>query len=215
MRNSKYLRSTTAVALAAAISLPCLGQEKKNEKGGQPSESEMMAMMMEMAKPGENHKLLEHGAGSWTYQVKMWMSPDPNAPPSESSGSAVTRAIMGGRYFVSDHTGKMQMPGADGKMTDMEFKGMSVEGYDNAKKKFVASWVDNMGTGIMMLEGTYEPAAKAFTYRAEYEAMPGMKMKIREVLTITDKDHRTLEWYEDRGGKEVRTMEIKYTRKSA
>jgi hypothetical protein len=67
----------------------------------------------------------------------------------------------------------------------------------------------------MMLEGTYEPAAKAFTYRAEYEAMPGMKMKIREVLTITDKDHRTLEWYEDRGGKEVRTMEIKYTRKSA
>ena len=42
----------------------------------------------------------------------------------------------------------MQMPGEDGKMKDMQFKGMGVEGYDNVKKKFVASWIDNMGTGI-------------------------------------------------------------------
>jgi len=215
MYYSRYLRYVTSALVSAALSLPSLAQEKdtskKNDKA--PNESEMMAMMMEMAKPGENHKLLEHSVGSWTYQVKMWMNPDPNAPPSESTGTAVTRSIMGGRFFISDHTGKMQMPGRDGKMMDMEFKGMSVEGYDNAKKKFVASWIDNMGTGIMSLEGSYDSAAKAFTYRAEYEVMPGMKMKIREVLTITDNDHHTFEWYEDRGGKEVRTMEIKYTRK--
>jgi len=42
----------------------------------------------------------------------------------------------------------MQMPGEDGKMKDMMFKGMGMEGYDNVKKKFVASWIDNMGTGI-------------------------------------------------------------------
>src|SRR5437016_3137045 len=133
MYYSNYLRYVTAALLSAAISLSAFAQEKDApKKGGQPNESEMMAMMMEMAKPGENHKLLERGVGSWTYTVKMWMNPDPSAPPSESSGSAVTRSIMGGRFFVSDHTGKMQMPGADGKMMDMEFKGMAVEGYDNA-----------------------------------------------------------------------------------
>jgi hypothetical protein len=40
-----------------------------------------------------------------------------------------------------------------------------------------------------------------------------MKQKIREVVKLTDKDHMQLEWYEDRGGKEAKTMEIDYTRK--
>jgi len=106
------------------------------------------------------------------------------------------------------------MPGADGKLMDVEFKGMAVEGYDNAKKKFVSSWVDNMGTGIMNSEGTYDAGSSTFTYAAEYEPMPGMKTKVREVLKVTDNDHRTMEFFEDRGGKEVKTMEINYTRKS-
>ena len=102
----------------------------------------------------------------------------------------------------------------DGKMMEMEFKGMAVEGYDNVKKKFVSTWIDNMGTGIMHLEGTYDADAKTFTYTGEYEPMPGMKTRMREVIKVTDKNHRTFEFFEDRGGKEVRTMEINYTRKS-
>lgn len=43
--------------------------------------------------------------------------------------------------------------------------------------------------------------------------MTGMKTKIREVITLTDKDHHTFEFYENRGGNEVMTMEINYTRK--
>src|SRR3989449_5440879 len=195
MYRFKRLTCLTAVLLSAAVTLPSLAQQKdapkKDDKSvaGQPSESEMMAMMMELSKPGENHKLLARGVGAWTYAVKMWMNPDPKAPPSESSGSSVTREVMGGRYFISEHTGKMQMPGPDGKMMDMEFKGMAVEGYDNAKKKFVASWIDNMGTGIVLIEGDYDASAKTFTYRGEIEMMPGMKTKIREVIRIQDKDH--------------------------
>ena len=112
-----------------------------------------------------------------------------------------------------DVSGKMDMPGPDGKMKDMTFKGMGIEGYDNVKKKFIGTWVDNMGTGIMMSEGAYDPATKAFTYTGEYEGIPGMKQKIREVVKVVDKDHHTFEWYEDRGGQEVKTMEIAYTRK--
>ena len=201
--------------LTAAMSSPSLAQDATPAKSDddKPNDAQMMAMMMDLAKPGENHKILEGLTGTWTYTTKFWMSPDTNTPPMESSGTAVTKSIMGGRYFQSDHTGKMQMPGADGKMTDMDFHGMQIDGFDNVKKKFVSSWVDNMGTGIMMSEGSYDPATKTITYTSEEEPMPGMKMKVRELVKLTDKDHHTFEFYEDHGGTEVKTMEIISTRK--
>jgi len=216
MYYSKCLRRGTALLLTLAICLPSLAQDKdkkKNEdKAGNPSETDMMAMMMELAKPGENHKLLTRGVGNWTYTVTMWMSPDPNVPPTKSTGTSVTKSVLDGRYFISEHTGKMQMPGPDGKMMDMEFKGMATDGYDNVKKKFVSSWIDNMGTCIVLSEGTYDAATRTFTYLSETEMMPGMKTKMRMVIKIVDQDHHTLEAYEDRGGTEAKTMEIKYAR---
>jgi hypothetical protein len=65
----------------------------------------------------------------------------------------------------------------------------------------------------MMSEGTYDPATKTFTYTGEYEAIPGMKQKIREVVKVADNNHMSFEWYEDHGGKEAKTMEINYTKK--
>ena len=177
---------------------------------GQPSAEEMQKMM-EMAKPGENHKILDQLAGNWTYTVTMWM--DPSAPPQKSKGTAVRKVMMDGRYYLSDFIGKMEMPGSDGKKKEMTFIGKSIEGYDNVKQKFVSTWIDNMGTGIMMSEGTYDPATKTFAYTSEVEMMPGMKTKVRATTKIVDKDHHIFDWYEDRGGQEVKTMEISYTRK--
>jgi hypothetical protein len=179
---------------------------------GQQNSQEMMKQMMELAKLNENHKLLADLDGNWTYTIKFWMNPDPNAKPQESKGTAVRKSIMNGRFSTLDVTGKMEMPGADGKKTEMTFLGHGIEGYDNVKKKFVGSWIDNMGTGIMFSEGTYDPTTKTFTYNSEFEPMPGMKQKIREVIKVTDNNHHTLEWYEDHGGQEVKTMEINYTR---
>ena len=214
MKRTNALNYLGAFLASAALSLPSPAQDndapKKEDK--KAKESEMMATMMELAKPGENHKLLADAAGTWDYKVKFWMSPD--GPPMESTGTSVARIVMEGRYVITDHSGKMQMPGPDGAMMDMPFKGMAVEGYDNAKKKYVSSWIDNMGTGIMNSEGTYDADSKTLTYVAEYEMMPGMKTKVRQVLKLADKDHRTMEFFEDRGGKEVRTMEIGYTRRS-
>jgi hypothetical protein len=179
----------------------------------QPNPQEMMKQMMEMSKLNENHKLLADMNGNWNYTIKMWMNPDPTAQPQESKGTAVRKSIMDSRYCVMDVTGKMEMPGPDGKKKEMTFKGHAIEGYDNIKKKFVGSWIDNMGTGIQFSEGTYDPATKTFTYTSEMEPMPGMKTQVREVLKVTDNNHMMLEWYENQGGQERKTMEIAYTRK--
>jgi len=175
-----------------------------------PDPAEMMKQMMEMAKLNENHKLLADLVGSWSYTVKMMA---PGEPSSTSTGSLTRKPVMNGRFFLGEYSGSMKMPGADGKMKDFTFKGMSIEGYDNVKQKFVSSWVDNMGTGIMNSEGSYDPATKTFTYSGEMEPVPGMKMPVREVIKVTDKNHHIFEWYENRGGQETKTMEIDYTRK--
>ena len=175
-----------------------------------PNEAEMMKQMMELAKLNDNHKLLADLAGSWSTSVKMM---EPGKEPTVSKGSVTYKSIMNGRYFVGDHTGSMKMPGADGKMKDFTFKGMSTDGYDNVKQKFTSSWMDNMGTGIMTMDGTYDPATKTFTYSGEMEMVPGMKTPVRSVVKVTDKNHRTFEWYENRGGQEMKTLEIDYTRK--
>ena len=40
----------------------------------------------------------------------------------------------------------------------------------------------------------------------------GTDMNVREVIKAPDKDHSTFEMYIDMGGKEMKNMEIKYTR---
>jgi Protein of unknown function (DUF1579) len=206
MKTHDHLKNCTLfMLLTAATASPSFAQDSTAAK---PNDAQMMTMMTDLAKPGENHKVIEGLAGSWTYTTKFWLSPDTNTPPIESSGTAVAKSIMGGRYLQTDNAGKMQMPGSDGTMMDVEFHGMEIDGFDNVKKKFVSSWVDNMGTGIMLSEGTYDAATKTITYTSEEEPMPGMKMKVRELVKLTDKDHHTFEFYEDRGGTEVKTMEI-------
>jgi hypothetical protein len=79
---------------------------------GQPNDAEMMKQMMELAKLNENHTLMASLAGTWSFDVTMWMAP--GAPPMKSSGIATRKPIMDGRYFVFEVNGKMKMPGPDG-----------------------------------------------------------------------------------------------------
>ena len=202
-------RLVTALILAFSGTLlvnPAFAQDKS----GQPDPEEMMAKMEALGKPGENHRLLAELVGSWDCKVTFWMAP--GAPPSVSLGTAVRKVILDGRYFVMDTAVKMQMPGPDGQMHPVDYKGMQIDGYDNMKGKFFSTWMDNMGTGVLMAEGSYDPASKTFTYHSEEETMPGTKTKVRGVVKVIDKDHYLFEWYEEHGGKEEKTMEITYTR---
>jgi Protein of unknown function (DUF1579) len=222
----KTFRTLSVLFVAALIVTPAFGQQASPAApaalttaaapaAAQPDAAEMQKMMqqmMENSKLNDNHRLLTSLDGTWNCNVKMWMDGDTSKKPDVSKSTAVRKSIMDGRYVIMDVTGKMEMPGPDGKKKEMTFKGHGTEGYDNVKKKFFGTWMDNMGTGIMISEGDYDPATKTFTYTGEFEMMPGMKQKIREVVKITDKDHMDFEYYEERGGKEMKTMEINYTR---
>ena len=89
MKPKTSLKCLSAVLLSATLSLPSFADDQPTKKDDKKTgEPDMMAMMMELAKPGDNHKLLEGVVGKWSYAVKFWMSPD--APPSESTGFECT-----------------------------------------------------------------------------------------------------------------------------
>lgn len=210
MLNLKSILVILNVAFAGIFLAPVAVAQEQSSTGAPSPGADDMAKMMELAKPGENHHLLAGLVGTWNYKMKFWMTP--GAPPVEASGTATRKPTLDGHYFILDSAAKMQMPGPDGKMMDVNFKGMAIEGYDNVKQKFVSTWIDNMGTSIVMSEGAYDPATKTFTYHYDEEAVPGMKTQVRQTIKILDQDHHVYDWYEMRGGAEVKTMELSCTR---
>jgi hypothetical protein len=102
---------------------------------------------------GDVHKMLATNDGTWNEDITMWMVP--GAPPTKSTATAENKMILGGRY---------QQSTTKGSFNNMPFEGISLLGYDNAKKVFMNSWVDNMGTGILQMRGTWDPAGKTINF---------------------------------------------------
>src|SRR5205807_8613951 len=124
-------------------------------KKKEPTAEEKAAMdaMMKAASPGEQHKKLESLVGTWNATMKMYMQP--GAPAQESHGTAVDEAILGGRFVQEKFNGQFM---------GMPFNGIGYFGYDNMKKQYVASWIDNMGTSLMTLTGTSD-SPNEFTFK--------------------------------------------------
>ncbi|QPH38416.1 DUF1579 domain-containing protein [Pedobacter endophyticus] len=153
--------------------------------------------------PSEAHKMLAKSDGTWDEEISMWMNPD--GPPTVSKSVAVNKMILGGRYQQSTHTGNF-----DG----MPFEGISTVAFDNARKVYISTWIDNMGTGMMILEGTYNEASKTLTQTGKmYDPSVGKEIDVKEITKFIDEDNQLMEMFHTKNGKDVKTMAIKFTRK--
>ncbi|PYK10252.1 MAG: hypothetical protein DME65_10460 [Verrucomicrobia bacterium] len=163
------------------------------------------------SKPGANHQLLGELAGKWNYILKISRGPD--KPPIETKGIVNRQPIMAGRYYLADFNVEM-LPGASGELERANFQGKEIEGYDNIKQRFVSVWIDNASTSVTVFEGTYDAPSRTFTYIAETAPQPGKRTKVREQIRLIDGNHYTLEWFEEHAGREIKTIEIAYSRAS-
>jgi len=162
-----------------------------------------MKAWMEYMTPGEMHKLLAKNVGTWESTITMWMAP--NTPPTTNVGSSVNEMILGGRYLQSKHSGNF---------SGMPMEGIGLEAYDNAKKSFYSTWVDNMGTGIMYLTGKYDPATKTITYEGTaVDPTTGKDMKVRETMKYIDDRHSEMEMFMIDGGNAFKSMHIDFVKK--
>ncbi|HEY3249838.1 MAG TPA: DUF1579 domain-containing protein [Ignavibacteria bacterium] len=168
----------------------------------QPND-EQMKKWQEYMTPGDLHKMLANGTGTWKASVVFWMAP--GGEPTKSEGTAVGEMILGGRYLISKYSGNMM---------GMPFEGMAIEGYDNGTKMFNSTWIDNMGTGIMYMTGKYDEASKQITYTGRmFDPMKNNFCDMREIVTYNSDGSTKMEMYgPDENGKEFKTMEIVYTK---
>ena len=178
-----------------------MAKEKKHEKQMDPQT--MMETYQKLATPGEPHKQFASLAGSWTTKTKSWM--EPNKPPTESDGSCEQKMLLDGRFLQQECTGDMM---------GQPFTGIGVIGYDNHTKKYISTWMDSMGTGIYVMEGTSSADGKIITQKGQYDDPIEGRMKLRDVTKIVDNNTEIFEMYgTGKKGKEMKMMEIAYTRK--
>ncbi|HVP12167.1 MAG TPA: DUF1579 domain-containing protein [Phycisphaerae bacterium] len=193
------------------------GAEEKGAASKGPSEQEMAEMMKRWAAsatPGEHHKLLEPFVGTWDITVRSMMN-GPDAPPSEFKGMAEVKWILDGRYIEENLKCEMPMPDEKGGTKKMDFTGRGWTGYDNFKNKYVATWIDNMSTQVMLSKGDADPKGKVFTFYAEVdEPVEGkQEQMLKTVARIIDKDKHVFEMYNLSVSEKDKIMEITYTRK--
>jgi len=170
-----------------------------------PEQKAMMDKMTKAATPGAQHAMLSKMAGEWTATVKFQM--DPSQPWQESAGTSVVTSLMDGRYIQESNTSTMM---------GMPFSGMGITGFDNVLGKYVSTWIDNMGTGIMTSVGTPDASGKVINWSGTMnDPVTGKPSKERMVTTIKDDDHHTFEMYgtPPGGKKEMKMMTIEYSRK--
>jgi hypothetical protein len=176
----------------------------KDKKPGKPMDPEaMMEMWKHMATPGEPHKLFATLAGSWTTTSKEWM--EPGKPPTESTGTAEMKMLLDGRFLYQEYNAQMM---------GQPFSGVGIDAYDNMTKKYMTAWIDTMGTGIFMMEGTASADGKTITMKGSHPEPGGGNMTHRAVWKIIDNNTQTFDMYgTHHGGKEMKVLEISYSRK--
>ncbi|MDX1418334.1 MAG: DUF1579 family protein [Rubricoccaceae bacterium] len=177
------------LALLAALPIDATAQDDE------------MEAWLAMSAPDDNHAYLEHFAGDFVYQSTTWM--EPGADPMQSEGASNASMTMGGRYLSTDHSGSMM---------GMDFNGHGVTGYDKMAGHFVASWIDNMSTGIMVFRGHRD--GDMLVLEAPWDnPMTGQTETHRIKQWPTD-DGYVMEYYTVAEGAEpFKTMEIAYSRR--
>ena len=192
--------TVTTLCLVLTIS-PAFAKDKKHDK---PMDKEaMMELWKQLGTPGEPHKQFTALAGSWTTATKEWM--EPGKPPIESTGTAEMKMLLDGRFLYQEFTGQMM---------GQPFNGIGIDGYDNMRKKYVTAWMDSMGTGIFLMEGTASPDGKTITLRGSHPEPGGGKMSHRAIWKLIDNNTQQFDMYgAHHGQKEMKMMEIVYMRK--
>jgi predicted enzyme related to lactoylglutathione lyase len=150
--------------------------------------------------PGdEAHRGLARLAGRFDAAVKLWS--DSTSAPRESSGRIENKLVHGGRFLLSDYSGRLG---------DKPYTGTNLLGYDDATKRYTNVWVDSTGSSTEVATGTCDAAGKTLTLQATPDA------KVTWIFRLEDDDHYALELHAGQpGGDDRMFFQVVYTRVKA
>ncbi|MEZ0130847.1 DUF1579 domain-containing protein [Flavobacterium sp. LBUM151] len=150
------------------------------------------------ASPGTAHKMMADETGTWNCDMTFWM--EPNGKPEKATSVAHIKMVLGGRYQETNYSGTMM---------GQAFEGKSTLAYNNASKEYTTTFIDNMGTGMMVAIGKYNEASKSMELKGDMvNPVNGKKTPYREIYTIVDAKTRKMEMFDVKNGEEFKSMEI-------
>lgn len=188
-----------AKAKAAPVPKP---KPKSKPKPKAMSEAEMMAQWQAAMTPSAGHARLMPMVGTWRAKTTFTMAP--GAPEQVHGGTSVHRMVLGGRYLEQIYKGMaMGMP----------FEGIGYTGYDNVQKRYVGTWMDTMGTGLMNSVSVGHPSDERIDCVAEAIEPSGDKRSFETIVRIHNHGRHSYEmWTTGPTGKKFRTMIVEYER---
>lgn len=156
------------------------------------------------ATPSKAHEMLAKDSGTWDAELTFW-SPD-NPQEMKSTATVTYKMIMGGKYQEGTYSGDM---------FGMPFEGKGTVAFDNATEEFVSTWIDNMGTGMMITRGKYDEATKTSTFYGEMvDPVTKKAKKVKEIITYIDDNNQKMEMFDVlEDGKEFKSMQVVSKRK--
>ena len=166
------------------------------------SEEAMMAQWQKAMTPAAGHARLMPMVGSWKATTTFTMAP--GAPEQVSKGTSVHRLVLGGRFLEQTYKGtSMGMP----------FEGIGFTGYDNVQQRYVGTWMDTFGTGVMSCLGVGRPTDEKLDFVAEAIEPSGNKKVFDTIVRIRNHGHHSYEmWTKGENGKPYRVMLVEYER---
>jgi hypothetical protein len=178
-----------------------------NTEGTKPGTKEddtsTLALWQKYVTPGEMHKMMAKWDGKWDAEITMWM--DASTPPQNAKGKVENKMIMNGLYQVATFSADMM---------GMPYEGQGTTGFDNHRGLFESTWIDNMGSGIMKLEGFWNGSNKTINLKGRMvDPFTATIKAVKQTIKIVDDYTQIMEMFgPGADGKEFRMLMIKYTR---
>lgn len=173
--------------------------------GSAPGKEQEMHQLLAFSRPAGQHALLGKLAGTWHFQ-------DVARPFVQ--GTLRRTPLYESRFYQVEITGgKLQIPVANGQLKEAAYQSSQLEGYDNGRRHFVTTSINNhIGSDIELQTGTYDATTQSFTYEWDSELLPGKKQPHRRVLRVLDATHYAEDYYDLQNGVATKVRELRYTR---
>ena len=154
---------------------------------------------MAMMAPGEEHGTFKQYVGEWKAEIKTYMAP--GADPMVVEGTSTYELVLDGRYLKQT---------LEATMMGMPYNGIGMTGFDRFGKVYQMVWMDSMGTTMTTSESSTMDDMSAKIRNP----MTGDEIPTRMITKVIDDNKHVFEMHAPGpGGKEMKTLEIVYTRK--
>lgn len=191
----------------ASLSLALAEDKKPSTAQIEMLDIKQLEKARKAAEPAEQQSILAALGGKWLFDLNFYSKKGADA--QLSNGRVENEMILGGRFLSSKMDLILNVGGES-----LSYQGLNVIGYDNIKKVYTSTLIDNMRTGIANGEGKYDEKNKTLEIKGRLNhPLFDKERAYRTIIQFFDDNKYTQTIFmADKSGGEFKLIEIEYHR---